>query len=106
MSKYMLLFSYTGQAVPGLLKDGGSKREVAARQLVESLGGTMEAFYYAFGEFDGVAIADMPGNAEMAAASLTLAASGAVTCRTVVLLTPAELDAAAQRTASYRPPGA
>ena len=106
MSKYMLLFSYTAESVPGLLKDGGSKREVAARQLIESVGGKLEAFYHAFGEYDGMAIADMPQNADMAAASLTLSASGAVTCRTVVLLTPAELDAAAQRTATYRAPGA
>ena len=65
----------------------------------------MEAFYYAFGETDAYAIAEVPDNASMAALALTISASGAVTVKTTVLMTPEEVDAAAKKTPSYRPPG-
>ena len=105
MPKYLLRASYTADGLKGLLKDGGTKREAAARQLVESLGGTLEAFYFAFGETDVVAIADMPDHASIAAASLTIGGTGAVTGNITVLLTPDDLDQAAKKSGSYRPPG-
>ncbi len=53
MPKYLLEVSYTAEGAKGLMKDGGSKRQQAARTLIESLGGKMEAFYFAFGEKRG-----------------------------------------------------
>ncbi|MEO5964864.1 MAG: hypothetical protein ABIR11_05310 [Candidatus Limnocylindrales bacterium] len=50
-------------------------------------------------------IADLPGNAAAAAGALTAAASGAIGTRTIVLLTPEEVDAATKLSPSYRPPG-
>jgi uncharacterized protein with GYD domain len=105
MPKYMLQVSYTADGMKGLVKDGGSKRHAAARALVESVGGKLEAFYYAFGEDDVVAIADVPDAASAAAISLTLGASGAITGKLTVLLTPADIDQAVKKTASYTPPG-
>ena len=52
MPKYLLRATYTADGIKGLMKDGGAKRQAAARRLVESLGGTLEAFYFAFGETD------------------------------------------------------
>ena len=71
MPKYLLRATYTADGIKGLMKDGGTKRQAAARRLVESLGGKVEAFYYAFGENDVVAIVDMPDNVSAAAASLS-----------------------------------
>jgi uncharacterized protein with GYD domain len=105
MPKYLIEVSYTAEGVKGLLKDGGSKRRNAARALVESLGGKLESIYYAFGSPDVFAIADMPDNAAAAAASLALGASGAVTSKTTVLLTPEEIDQAVKKPGAYTPPG-
>ena len=69
------------------------------------LGGTLEAFYYAFGESDVYIIADAPDNATVAALSLTVTASGAVSSETVVLLSPEEIDQASNMAVDYRPPG-
>ena len=105
MPKYLLQVSYTSDGAKGLLKDGGSKRRAAAKTLVESLGGKLESLYYAFGATDAFAVADMPDNAAAAAASLTLASSGAVTSSITVLMTPEEVDQIVKKTGSYTPPG-
>jgi uncharacterized protein with GYD domain len=105
MPKYLVQANYVGEGVKGLLKEGGTSRRAVAEKLIKSLGGTMEAFYYAFGETDAYIIADLPDNASMAAIALTVSASGAVTVKTTVLMTPEEVDAAAKKTPTYRPPG-
>ena len=105
MPKYLFEISYTLEGAKGLLKDGGSKRLAAGNAAIESLGGKVEAFYFAFGENDVVTIVDMPDAASAAAASIALAASGGVTGRTTVLLSPEEIDAAVKKTVPYTPPG-
>jgi uncharacterized protein with GYD domain len=105
MPKYLLQASYTAEGAKGLVKDGGSKRRTAAKTLVESLGGKMESFYFAFGKADVMAIADFPDGAAAAAASLAISASGAVTGRVTVLLTAEEIDQAVKKPATYTPPG-
>jgi len=106
MAKYMIQFSYTQEGVRGLLSEGGSRRREATEELVRSLGGKVLAYYFTFGEFDGVVIVDRMDNAEVAAAALTAAASGAVRTRTTVLIEPDEIDRVARKTPTYRPPGA
>ncbi len=105
MAKYLLEVNYVGDGVKGLLKEGGTKRRAAAEKAAKSLGGKVEAFYFAFGDTDAYVIADMPDNVSAAAISLTVAASGAATARTTVLMTPAEMDEAASKTPVYRAPG-
>lgn len=105
MPKYLLQANYVGEGVKGLLKEGGTSRRAATERAVKSLGGTLEAFYYAFGETDAYAIVDVPDNASMAAIALTAGASGAVAVKTTVLLTPEEVDEAVKKAPSYRPPG-
>ncbi len=106
MPKYLLHINYVGDGIKGLLKDGGSKRRDAAEKAVQSLGGKIEAFYYAFGDVDAYAIFDMPDHASMTAASLTVGATGAVTVKTTVLITLEEVDAAVKKSPLYQPPGA
>ena len=94
MPKYLFHGSYTAEGVKGLLKDGGSKRRAVVEQLIKDQGGTLEAFYFAFGENDFYGIADLPDNVSIAAISLAVGASGAVQVKTTVLLTPEEMDQA------------
>jgi len=65
----------------------------------------VEAFYFAFGEADADVIADIPDNVSATAASLTVNASGAVRVKTVVLMTPEEVDQATKRKVTYNAPG-
>jgi uncharacterized protein with GYD domain len=105
MAKFMIMGAYTADGAKGLLKDGGSRRKSAVEQMVSNLGGKLEAFYFAFGESDIFAIVDVPDTTSGAALSLAVNASGTVKLRTVMLVTPEELDAACKKTVSYRPPG-
>jgi uncharacterized protein with GYD domain len=105
MPKYLVQASYTTEGTKGLLKDGGSKRRAAAEEAIRGLGGRLEAFYFAFGDADAYVIADAPDNVSVAAISLAINASGSVQAKTIVLLTPEEMDQAAKKTVSYRPPG-
>jgi len=105
MPKYLLQASYTVEGIKGLRKEGGTSRRAAAEQLVKSLGGTVESFYYAFGDNDVYTVVDMPDHASMSAAALAIGASGAVTGKTIVLLTAEEVDAATKKTLTYRAPG-
>jgi uncharacterized protein with GYD domain len=105
MPKYLLDVSYTTEGLKGLMKDGGTKRQAAAKALVESLGGKLEAFYFAFGERDVVAIVELPDAAAAAAAALAVGASGAVHGKTTVLMTAEEMDRAAKKAPTYTPPG-
>ena len=89
-----------------MLKEGGSSRRTAVEALFESVGGKVEAFYYAFGDADLFIIADLPDNITAAALSLIVNAAGTANARVARLLTPEEIDAAAKKSGSYRPPGA
>lgn len=105
MAKYLVHGNYVGDGVAGLLKEGGSSRTAVAKTLIESVGGTLECFYYAFGEYDFYAIADVPDHSTMVSLSLTLNATGAIRLGTTVLLSAEEMDAATRITPTYRPPG-
>ncbi len=105
MPKYLIEVTYTLDGVKGLKAEGGSARVTAATALIESLGGTVESFYFALGENDAYVIVDMPDVVSAASAALTVNAGGGATARTVALLTPAEADSAAGKKALYRPPG-
>jgi len=105
MSKYLFQASYVGEGVKGLLKEGGTKRREAVAYAIEGIGGTLEEFYYAFGDDDVFAIAELPDNVSTAAFTLLINASGAAKVKTVVLLTPEEIDQATKKSIDYRPPG-
>ncbi|MGH9319649.1 MAG: GYD domain-containing protein [Vicinamibacteria bacterium] len=105
MAKFLIQASYNAEGVRGLLKDGGTKRKKAADELLQSVGARVESFYFAFGDHDAYVIVEAPDNLSIAAASLAVTASGLVTTKTSVLLTPEEIDQATRKTPRYTPPG-
>jgi uncharacterized protein with GYD domain len=105
MPKYLLRASYTASGAAGLLKEGGTGRLKAITTLVEGAGGKVESAYWAMGEDDFIMIADLPDVTAVAAASLTVGASGAAEVTTAELLTAAQVDEATKRRVDYRPPG-
>ncbi|HLM50644.1 MAG TPA: GYD domain-containing protein [Solirubrobacteraceae bacterium] len=106
MPKFLLEARYTRDGVQGLQSAGGSSRRDAIAKMTEGLGGKLEAFYFAFGDADAYVIVDVPDNEIATAVALAVNAAGGATVKTVVLVTPEEVDAAAQRSVEYRPPGA
>jgi uncharacterized protein with GYD domain len=105
MAKYLLEVSYSLDGARGVKAEGGSARRAAAEAAIVSVGGTLDEFFFAFGSTDVYVLADFPDNVSAAALSLAVGAGGAVSIRTVVLLTPEEVDEAAGRSVNYRPPG-
>ena len=106
MAKFLVKASYTAEGAKGLIKEGGTGRRTAVQKLIESMGGKIEAFYFAYGEHDAYVITDLPDAASGLALSLAVNASGVVRLSTVPLITPDEMDAAAKKSVAYRPPGA
>ena len=105
MPKFLFEASYTLDGVKGVQSAGGTSRRDAVAQVAESVGGRLESFYFAFGNRDAYVVVDLPDNESATAVALTVNAAGGATVRTVVLLTPDEVDAAAKRSVDYRPPG-
>ncbi len=106
MAKFLYTVSYTREGLQGLIRQGGSARAAAIRELMIEMGGTMEAFYYAFGTDDLYMIADLPDNQTAAAFAMAVNAAGAATIRTTVLILPEEIDAASHVCVNYLPPEA
>ena len=105
MPKYLIQASYIGDGVQGLRQEGGSARRSAVNKACSSVGGKLDAFYYAFGESDVVAVIDLPDNTTAAGIALLIAATGKVDIKTTVLITPEEVDTAVKVGGDYRPPG-
>ena len=105
MPKYLISANYVGEGVKGLLKEGGTSRRKAVDDLLGSLGGKVESFYYAFGDTDVYVVIDVADNVTAAALALTVGASGLVDIKTTVLMTPEEVDQATKKSPAYRAPG-
>jgi uncharacterized protein with GYD domain len=105
MAKYLIEANYVADGIKGLLKEGGTSRRAAVEEAVKSAGGSIDAFYYAFGETDCYVIIDVPDNVKTAGLALTIAATGTVAIKTTVLVTPEEIDQAVKTSPSYRAPG-
>jgi len=105
MAKYLISGSYTEEGLKGLLKEGGTKRKEAAKQAVQSLGGTLESYYFAYGDNDFYFIADQPESVNVLAGILMANASGTVKLKTIPLITPEDVDEAVKKTMDWRPPG-
>jgi len=106
MARYLWKVSYTVDGAKGLLAEGGTARRATVEQMTESMGGKLEAFYFALGEDDAYVIAEAPDATDAAAVSLAVAAAGGARLTSVQLLTAEEMDAAAKKHVAYRAPGA
>jgi uncharacterized protein with GYD domain len=107
MPLYLTKFSYTPETWARLAEHPENRRE-AARSYVESVGGTLHGFWYAFGSHDGYALWEAPDNVSMAAVALAITSGGALSSfDTTVLLTVEEtLEALGMvEQVRYRPPG-
>ena len=105
MAKFLFEAHYTPEGAKGIIKEGGSARRAAIEKAVTGLGGRLEAFYFAFGGVDAFVIVDLPDNVTAAAMGLAVGQSGLASTKTVVLLTPEEVDAATKKSVPYRGPG-
>ena len=105
MPKYLIEATYTAEGFKGLLKDKGTGRAKAVKAAATSLGGSLEAFYFAFGERDAILIVDLPDNVTAAGFALGAASTGLVAVKTTPLLTAEDLDRAVKVKSAYKAPG-
>lgn len=108
MALYMTRFSYTPETWARLTQNPEDRRD-AARTYIESVGGKLHGFWYAFGEFDGYTLWEAPDNVSMAAVALAIGGGGALSkIETTPLLSVEEtLEALGRaRSIGYRRPGA
>jgi uncharacterized protein with GYD domain len=105
MGKYMFKVSYTTEGLRTVVGSGASGRVAVARAAADSLGGSMEAFYFAFGDTDVFAIGELPSDEAAAALALRVSSSGIGSVSTVKLLTAEQIDAALGMSVDYRSPG-
>ena len=107
MPLYLTRFSYTPETWAKLIKNPEDRR-AAATKYIESVGGKLHGFWYAFGDHDGYNLWEAPDNVSMAATALAISAGGAVSSfHTTVLMTVEETVVALQKAGSiaYRAPG-
>jgi uncharacterized protein with GYD domain len=105
MPRYLFIASYTSEGAKGVLAKGGTARRISVEKSIADVGGRLESFDFAFGGDDVYAIAELPDNTTAAAFALNIGADGRTKVRTVVLISPDEVDAAAQRSITYSGPG-
>jgi uncharacterized protein with GYD domain len=107
MPFYLTRFNYTPETWARLIKKPEDRR-IAAQQYVESVGGRLHGFWYAFGDHDAYTLWEAPDNVSMAAVALAIGAGGALSSfQTTALLTVEETLSALDKARSiqYRPPG-
>ena len=105
MARYLFIARYASEGAKGVLAQGGSARRTALEKSAADVGGHVETFDFAFGEEDVYTICDLPDNRAAAALAMNVNASGRVNVRTVVLMTPEEVDAASHQSVAYAAPG-
>jgi uncharacterized protein with GYD domain len=106
MAKFMIKVSYSAKGIKGVMAEGATSRVETIRGLIASVGGTMESCHFAFGGTDVYVLAEIPDTAAAVGLAATIGSSEAISAyETVVLVDPADIDAAASITVGYRPPG-
>lgn len=106
MPKFLVNASYSSEGTRGLLKEGGTSRQIMVKDMISRTGGKLEFFYYCFGESDVVAVVEVPDYATAAALSMGIKATGAVNIYLTPLISPEEIDEASKKSFAYRAPGA
>ena len=102
MALSMIQFSYKAETVEKLIKNP-EDRSIAVKKLIEKLGGKMLAFYYSYGNYDGIIIADMPDNVSgLATTMAAFAAGGTAGIKTTVLITVEEAITAMKKASGLK----
>jgi uncharacterized protein with GYD domain len=107
MPLYLSKFSYTPETWARLIGNPEDRRK-AAQAYIDSVGGTLHGFWYAFGSHDGYTLWEAPDNVSMAAVALAISAGGALSSiETTILLTVDETIDALRKAqqVKYRAPG-
>ena len=100
MPQYLGQFKYTNDAVKVLIAKPQDRSEIA-RQVLESVGGKLLGYWFCFGEFDGVFVAETPDSASMAAAAMAVTGAGAIArLETTVLIAMDEAQEAMRKAAA------
>jgi len=105
MPKYLIKANYTLEGLKGVRAKGARSRADVVGNMVNGMGGTVESFYFAFGDADVYVVADLPDDESAAAVAFTVSAAGGATTSTVKLLTVEQADAALGLSVDYVPPG-
>jgi uncharacterized protein with GYD domain len=108
MPLYLSRFSYTPETWARMIGNPEDRRQ-AAQSYIESVGGKLQGFWYAFGPHDGYCLWEAPDNVAMAAVALAIGAGGALSSLdTTVLMTVDETMDALRKAqqVGYRAPGA
>ena len=105
MPKFMVEVKYTSAGLQGVRKEGAGARIRAISTLAGQLGGSMESFYFSFGDVDAYVIVDLPDDETAAALAIAVDASGLVSITTTKLLTGEQVDQALAMSVPYRAPG-
>jgi len=107
MAKYMVLFNFGSDAIRRFVARP-SDRAAVVRGMVESVGGSLECYYWMFGHYDGMAVLELPDADTAAATILAIVSSGAFTrVETHELIEAGDLTSIAERARgmAYQPPG-
>ena len=105
MPRYLAKACFTPEGLKALRAAGGAERLQSGHALAASLGGTLECYYFAFGDYDAYAILELPSDEAAAAASIAANMGGASKVTVTKLLTADQLDEAFKLTPDYRTPG-
>jgi len=105
MAKYLFEARYTVEGAKGVAREGGTGRRNAIMHMTEALGGKLESFYFGFGDVDAYVIVDLPDNISASAAALAVSQAGGASVKTVVLMSPEDIDKAGKKAVDYRAPG-
>lgn len=105
MPKYLIEIRYNAEGVKGVMREGGAARREAAVRGIESVGGKLEALYFAFGDIDAYCLCELPDDSRALAISMALNQSGVMSAKLTPLMAPEAIDAATKVSVSFRPAG-
>ena len=78
MTRYLVLFTFKGETLKSFMKKP-SDRAAVVDEAAQSVGGRLESYYWMLGQYDGLAILDLPDSAAAARLALTVSSTGAFT---------------------------
>lgn len=105
MPKFLVQAKYTAEGTRGLLKDGATGRRKAVEELLASVGGKLDEFYFTYGDDDAILIIDLQNADDALSIAVTVRASGMIQSKMTPLISLDDVDRAIQRHVSFRPPG-